>query len=632
MSTATAERRLSAILAADVVGYSRAIEADEEAAISELKAHRSVIFSLVADHHGRVFGTAGDSVLAEFSSPVEAVRCAVAIQSRIEEHNAGLPEARRMRFRIGVNLGDIVVDGDDLLGDGVNVAARLEALAEPSEICISRSVLDHVRKQLPFSFEYLGRQQVKNLSEPIEVYRLGPRRPLSAVRRLASVPAVRRLSVLTVAPMILVLAFVAGWWTVLDAPEIDRSAFKLPDRPSIAVLPFDIFSEEEEQRFLAQGLAEDIITDLARNSELTVMARPAASDLKDKGLSARRIGDQLGVHYVLGGSLRRAGEELRMSAKLVDSKTGNHVWAESYNVTASDLYEMQDEIVEKIVGTLFSEVRETEKTAVLRRPPRNLDVYELSLRGLARKHRLNPEDMRLAREDLLRAVELDPLYAPAWLYLGWVESIAIAFEWIDGLDRSDLSAAIGKIEKAIGLDPTLATGYQALSIARGFAGDVEGALQAAKRSVALGPGDADNLLFYARALANVGQFDEAVAHGQDAMALNPSRPSYYSAHLGRALWGRGGFEESLRLANECLTKAPKFTICRVFEIASHAALGNADQASQAVAVLIKQSPDFSVEDALKSSGYPGDPEADERLAEQLVMAGLPAGEEIASGE
>ena len=586
------ERRLAAILAADVVGYSRLVEADEEATIAGLRVHREAIYALVISHHGRVFGGAGDSVIAEFASPVEAVRCAVAIQRDVQDRNPDLPENRRMRFRIGVNLGDVIIDGDNLLGDGVNVAARLESLAGPAEVCISRPIFDQVHKQLPFGYEDLGKQQVKNLDEPIEVYRVSTEKTSTK-------------------------------WKAPNDAGSDRGRFALPDRPSVAVLSLDTFSDEEEQRFLAEGIAEDIITELARNTELTVMARTATFAFKDKGLSGKEIANKLGVHYVLEGSVRRAGEQLRITAQLIDAKSGNHVWAQRYDIAVSEIYESLDDIVENIVGTLFSEIRETEKVAILRRPPSNLDVYELTLRGLARKHRLSAKSMQLAREDLLRAVELDPEYAPARLYLGWVEVIAIIFKWIDGLDYSDLDDAIKRIEKAIELDPILATAYQALSLARTVAGDVQGALQAARRSIELGPGDADNLLYFSRALASNGEFDQAVAYARRSMALNPSRPSYYSAHLGRALWGRDEFEETNELMNECLTKAPGFTACRIFQIASHIGVGNAGEASNAVAALIEQSPDFTVQDALKSVGFGGDENANKRLAKQLTEAGLP---------
>jgi adenylate cyclase len=425
----------------------------------------------------------------------------------------------------------------------------------------------------------------------------------------------------------LLIALTGAWWIVPKQAELDRVPSVASTDRSIAVMPFDTFSGEQEQLFLAQGMAEDITIELSRNADLTVLARSAAFSLSEKGLSAWEVANEVGVQYILEGSVRRAGEELRISTQLIDAKTGNQVWADRYDAEASSLYEMQDDIVDNIVGTLLSEVRETEKRTILRRPPSNLDVYELSLRGLARKHRLNAKDLRLGREDLLHAVKLDPEHAPAWLYLGWIEAIAVAFGWFDDVT---LGAAMAKIEKAIELDPSLPTAYQALGIVRAFVGDAQGSLQAAQRSVELGPGDADNLLFLGRALATNGEFDQAVRYGRRAMALNPSRPSYYAYHLGRALWGTGELKDSSRLMDECLTTAPGFTACRIFRIANHNGMGNSDQASKAVTALLEQSPDFSVEDALKSVGFPGDPNSNERLASQLIEAGLSSDEGFAA--
>ena len=622
------ERRLAAIVVADVVGYSKLIQADELGTRARFQELQKELFEpSVTAHGGRVVKTMGDAFLLEFPSAVEAVACAAEIQRELEVLEADKPEDRRIRFRIGINVGDIVVEDDDIHGDGVNIAARLESIAGPNEIYISRPVFDQIHKQLPFGYDDLGEQRLKNLAEPVAVYRVTPEasspRKNSVRRKLAS----SQWLLGTVAVVFLILLVGAGfWWTISGVDVSDRGKFRLPDRPSVAVLSFNTFSNKEEQRFLADGIAEDIITQLARNSELTVMARTATFAFKDTGLSATEIASKLDVHYVLEGSVRRVGEQLRITAQLINSKSGNYVWAEQYDSPAQSIFETQDDIVVKIVGTLFSEIRETEKSEILRRPPSTLDVYELTLRGLARKHRLNPKDSRLALKDLRRAVELDPNYAPAWLYLGWVEGIAMAFRWIDGLDLSNLKDAIDKVERAIELDPKLATAYQALGILKSWEGDAKGALQAARRSVELGPGDADNLLFLGRALASVGKFDQAVANARQAVALNPSRPSYYDAGLGRILWGDGSHEEAIVYSNDCLTKTPGYTQCLIFLAVSQHALGDSTAASKAVQLLLQQSPSMTVSDAVMGVGFPGDPKANKRLAKQLTEVGLASNE------
>ena len=618
------QTRLSAILAADVVGYTRLMEKDTKGTVAAWKKARAdSIDPTISKYSGRIVKHTGDGFLAEFNTVQDAVNCAVDLQEEL----AACP----LDFRMGVNLGDIIDDGEDIHGEGVNIAARIEALAEPGGICVTRGVYDQVSNRVEHSFVNMGDHAVKHVTRPVGIYRVEiggvtvPEssdqhdRPLTRKTQFLK----RRHLVSIVATLMVFIVGVSYLWLSFSEKTSDRGQFHLPDRPSIAVLPFASFSNERKQEFLSDGVTEDIITQLARNSELTVLARTATFAFKGSGLSAKEIADKLGVHYVLEGSVRRAGKKLRISAQLIDSKSGNLVWAEKYDSSVEAIFQAQDDIVDNIVGILFSEIRETEKNKILRRPPNTLDVYEVTLRGVALKHRLNPQDSRRAREELTRAVELDPNYAPAWLYLGWVEGIAIAFQWIEGLDKSHLKDAIKKIERAIELDPTLATAYQALGILKSWEGDAKSALQAARRSVELGPGDADNLLFFGRALASVGQFDEAVVYARRAVSLNPSRPIYYDAGLSRILWGQGSYEEANGFAINCLARAPGYTQCLIFLIVSYWAMDDTFAASKALSKLLKHSPNLTVEDAVSGVGFPGDSKANSRLSRQLTEAGLP---------
>ena len=323
------ERRLAAILAADVVGYSRLMEADEEATARTLGAYRKIVDGLVADHDGRVFGSAGDSVVAEFPSPVEAVRCAVDIQRELEARNADLPEDRRMRLRIGVNLGDVIVEGDNLLGDGVNIAARLETLADPGGICLSRSVFDQVKKQLDLGYEDLGEHEVKNIAEPVRVYRVLTD-PAAAGKVIgATKPATPAWKRVALAAAVVVLVGVAGavgwqrpWEPKVEPASVERMAFTLPDKPSIAVLPFTNMSGDPEQEYFADGMTDDLITDLSNISGLFVIARNSVFTYKGKPVKVRQVAEELGVRYVLEGSVRRAGDQVRVNAQLIDAVTG----------------------------------------------------------------------------------------------------------------------------------------------------------------------------------------------------------------------------------------------------------------------------------------------------------------------
>lgn len=618
------ERRLSAILAADVVGYTRLMGADETGALAALLSHiEDLIAPLVSEHGGRIVKLMGDGVLVEFPSAVSALQCAVAIQSGMENRNAGTAQQQRIDFRIGINIGDVIVEGDDIYGDGVNIAARIESLSEPGGILLSQSAHDQVKGKVNGQFRDLGLKTLKNVADPIRVFGfqtggVARKRPPLLGRHTA-----RRIGlVLAVLILIAITGIGIGWYED-DASSGGRADFQLPDRPSIAVLPFETFRDDEAYRYLADGMSEDIITQLARNAELTVMARSASFAVAKKTSDAAEIARELGVYYLLTGSVRRSGDQLRITTQLVDGKSGTNVWAEAYQSTAETVFDTQDDIVERIVGSLFSEVREIEKGEILRRPPETLDVYELALRGVARKHRLNPADSKLARQDLSRAIELDPDYAPAWLYLGWVEGIAIAFGWASDLGPADLSSAISKIEKAIEIDPTLATAFQALGILRSWVGDTEGALQAARRSVELGPGDADNILFLGRAYANIGEFDKAVQTARKAFELNPIRPSYYDAAMSRALWGQGEYDASLKAASDCLAKTPGYSACQVFQVASNIALKKRDSASEAVRRLNELYPTMTIGVAVSGMGYAGDQSANARLAEQLKAAGLP---------
>ncbi len=343
------ERRLVAILAADVAGYGRLMDVDEEATLRTLKAYRQIIDGLVASHRGRVFGAAGDSVIAEFASPVEAVRCAVDIQRSVEESNADLPEDRRMRFRIGVNLGDVMVEGDDLLGDGVNVAARLEGLADAGGICISEGAYAQVKKTLDLGYEFLGKHKVKNIEEPVPVYRVHT--DPGAVPRISGAQRRQwqRAALGAAAAVVVAVVAVAAWDLYLrpspppaEVASGKTPALELPDKPSIAVLPFTNMSDDPAQEYFSDGMTDDIITDLSKISGLLVIARNSTFAFKGKSPDVREVAQKLGVRYVLEGSVRRAGDQVRINAQLIDGETGHHLWAERYDGEIDNIFTLQD--------------------------------------------------------------------------------------------------------------------------------------------------------------------------------------------------------------------------------------------------------------------------------------------------
>ena len=367
----TVKRKLAAILSADVKGYSRLMAADEEGTLRTLSAYRQEMTALVAERDGRVVGTAGDSILAEFPSAVEATRCAVEIQKELAARNAALPKDRRLEFRIGINLGDVMVEGDDLFGDGVNVAARLQALAEPGGIYVSGGIYDQIKGKLPVGADFLGEQTVKNIAEPVRVYRLRSDRTTT----LRAVPRPwRTWSAIAAGFGLLVIAAVGTAW-YFDLPrafgpaeEEQASAPPLPDRPSIAVLPFDNLSDNPEEEYFADGLTDDLITDLSKISGLFVIARDSAFTYKQQPVDVREVARELGVRYVLEGTVRRASERVRINAQLIDGTTGGHVWAERYDRDYADIFAVQDEVIEEIVGALSVQLTEAEQTQVTRLP------------------------------------------------------------------------------------------------------------------------------------------------------------------------------------------------------------------------------------------------------------------------
>ena len=374
-------RRLAAILATDVAGYSRLMGADEEGTHERLKAHlRELVEPKIAEHRGRIVKNTGDGFLAEFASVVDAVRGAVEVQRGMAEREPEVPEERRIRFRIGINLGDVIVDEHDIFGDGVNVAARLEALAEPGGVCTSRVVRDQIRDKLLYQFEDVGERQVKNIARPIRVYRVGVGAPVT-------VP-------------------------LAEAPNAAvKAPLPLPDKPSLAVLPFANMSSDPEQEFLADGIAEDIITALSRYPSLFVIARNSSFTYKGRAVGVKQVGGELGVRYVLEGSLRKAGNRIRVTAQLVEAETGKHVWAERYDRDLADIFALQDEITEAVTIAVAPAIAEVEQQRAMRRPPDNLDTWAAYQRGLWHFCKMSAADNALAQKFFQQAIECGPTFS-----------------------------------------------------------------------------------------------------------------------------------------------------------------------------------------------------------------------------
>src|SRR3984893_15180441 len=382
LATERVERKLAAILAADVAGYSRLMGADEEGTLARLKAHRrELIDPKIAEHRGRIVKTTGDGLLVEFASPVEAVRCAGEIQKAMREREGSLPEDRRIEIRGGINLGDVIIEEDDVYGDGVNIAARLEALADPGSVVISSAVFEQVRDRVPDGFEDLGDQQVKNIARPVRVYRLAQ----------------------------------------LSTPETPTpmSPLPLPDKPSIAVLPFANMSGDPEQEYFADGVVEEITTAISWLPWLFVIARNSSFTYKGRAVDVKQVARELGVRYVLEGSVRKAGNRVRITGQLIDTATGAHIWADRFDGALDDIFELQDQVASSDVGAIEPKLRQSEIERTARKPTESLDAYDLYLRALAQYYKYTDEGMREAIALLQRALVIDPSYAPAAAMIGW---------------------------------------------------------------------------------------------------------------------------------------------------------------------------------------------------------------------
>jgi adenylate cyclase len=497
-------RRLTAILAADVAGYSRLMGADEEGTHDRLKAHlRELVAPKIAEHRGRVVKNTGDGFLAEFPSVVDAVRCGVQVQQGVAERNAANPPEKRIEFRVGINLGDVIVEEHDIFGDGVNVAARLEALAEPGGICVSAVVRDQVRDKLNFAFEDMGEQPVKNIARPVHVWRL----------RLGMKPTV-------------------------------SASLALPDKPSVAVLPFTNMSSDPEQEYFADGVAEDIITALSRFPSLFVIARNSSFTYKGRAVDVKQVGHDLGVRYLLEGSLRKSSNRVRVTAQLIEAETGNHVWAERYDRDLADIFAVQDEITRAVTTAVAPAIADAEQQRAMRKPPESLDAWGAYQRGLWHSGRYKVADDAMAAKFFQQAIDFDPNFSGGYKGLAVVQTRA-AFDFATA--PSSIPSSIEALARqAVALDSADAEAASILANALRLRGDLAGAIAEAKRALAISPNLADARGTLGVALIFSGQPEDGLAFLETSFRLNPHARSasrmngmtmgyYFSHQYGAAI-------------------------------------------------------------------------------------------------
>ena len=590
MKSTGLQRRLAAILAADVAGYSRLMAADEGRTLAQLKAdRREAVDPAIVDHRGRIVKLMGDGLLVEFASVVDAVECAAAMQRALAARNAALPADRRMALRIGVHLGDVILEDGDIFGDGVNIAARLEGLAEPGGIALSGDVRNAIRGKVDLTFEDLGECHLKNIDVPVRVCR---------------VPAV---------------AFGVSAMGSAQQPPIAAGPASLPDRPSIAVLPFENMSGDPEQAYFSDGIAEDLITDLSKVSGLFVIARNSAFIYKGRAVDLREVSRELGVRYVVEGSVRKAGDRVRITAQLIDGATGGHLWAERYDRQWTDIFTVQDELIQQIVSALKVKLTADEGRRVGRRGTDDLDAYEAFLRGRELVQLRTREAIVQSRQFFEQAIDLDPGFAAAYAGLAF----GYALDYVNGwTEMQALGTAFRLARQAVALDAVEPQAHYAMAMAHLWRREHESAIQEATTTTQLDPNFAPGFSLLGLALHYAGRSEQALGMLERAMQLDPYYPDTYLHFVAQSHFALAHYANAEAALKRRLVRNPDTDVSRVLLAACYGHLGRKDEARAAWDEALTVNPDYSLEHRQRVLPYKYPADFD-RIAEGLRKAGLP---------
>jgi len=605
---------------------------DEAQTVKTLTAYREIMTELIKQHRGRVVDSPGDNMLAEFTSVVDGVQCAVAVQKELQARNAELPENRRMDFRIGINLGDVIEEGDRIYGDGVNIAARLEALADPGGICISKTAFDQIETKLPLGYEYLGEQSVKNIPKPVGAYRvlMEPRVTVAEAGEEKKAWPVRRKAIFTGAVAALVLVIAAVIWNFylqksrrMEPASVDKMAYPLPDKPSIAVLPFDNLSGDPDQDYLADGITENIITALSYIPEIFVIARNSTFTYRGKAVKAQEVAEDLGVRYILEGSVQRAGDRVRIMAQLIDAASGRHLWADRYDRGLQDLFALQDEITLKIVFALQVKLSVGVQTRVTSKTMPNFEAWSYGVRGYGHMMRHTKADNAKARELFERVAGLAPEYAAVFMWLGWTHWEDAHHGWSESREESLLRAVelAKKAQALVDSDPMIHALWGAIYLLQRR---YDQAIAEGEKSVALGPNQAFPHLLLAMYLYHTGRYKEALPLVRKAMRLNPYYPSSYLELLGGVYLRMGEYEKTVEACKMLVAREPHRIVGHRGLVVAYIRLGRKEQARSEVAELLRLFPEYSLEVYRKQANWTHmDPAVVESDIEALREAGLP---------
>ena len=595
------QRKLRAIFSADVKGYSRLMGDDDESTVITITTYRNTIADLIQKHQGRVVDAPGDNILAEFSSALNAVNGAIDIQRTLEIENAKLPNNRRMDFRIGINLGDILHKDNFIYGDGVNVAARIESMADPGGICISRGVYDQVKKKVHQGFEYLGEHTVKNIEEPVRIYRIlqSPEYEGRVIGEKKTKSTKIKILYGTIISLI-VLASSALIWIIYSRPVETTSAssenmtLSLPDKPSIAVLPFINMSKDPEQEYFSDGITNDILTALSKFGDLFVIASNTTFTYKGKSVNVENVGQELGVRYILEGSVQKAGTKVRINAQLADAVTGFHIWSEQYDRELKDIFSVQDEIVHTIVGKLAVKIDAAERKRVMHKKPESMEAYDYQLRGMEYIRRRTHSDNRKARQMFEKAIELDPNFSSAYVGLGRTYQFQVSFGWTE-FPTQALKKAEELALKAIDLENSNADAYALLGMVYTFRERYDLAINKLDRAIELNPNDAHSLRMLGQVKLWSGKIDEAIHSLETAFRFDPNMPPGEFMFLGIGYYLKGQYDKAIKVLEEGVSRKKNWAGNHIILAATYAQVDRLDDAERETQEVLRLEPFFDID-------------------------------------
>lgn len=623
------ERKLRAILSADVKGYSLLMADDEIATIRTITSYRTIMKSIIEQYKGRIVDTPGDNLLAEFKSVMDAVQCAVDIQRDLKAKNDELPPERRMDFRIGVNLGDIIQDGDRIYGDGVNIAARIERMADPGGISISGTAFDSVMNKLDIGFQYSGEQKVKNIANPVRHYKI-LMDPAAAGKVIGAKWYWGRLSykvaMISILFLVILTGAIAAFYIYVfqsektDPASMEKMAFPLPAESSIAVLPFDNLSGDPDQAYLCDGFTEQIITNLSMVPKLFVIARNSTFTYKGKPVKVQQVAEELGVQYVLEGSIQKAGDKIRINVQLIDAISGRHLWAEKYDRVLNDIFAIQDEITLKIISAVGAEVTRGERARINAIGTNNVEAYLKVMQGWEYYFGPTRETNLLARKLAEEAIALDPEFQNAYCLLASTHFMEV-FLGTTKSPRESFETATTLFEKVLAVDEAHPIASGTLAYVYGMQRQYDQALTQAQRAVEQNPGRANVYFYLGSVLYFAGNYTEALIAIEKAIRLDPKGPSYYFLALGHSYRGLGQYKEALAQYKKTIERAPNYWIAHAFLAATYIMAGQEEMARAAAADVLKINPKFSLDKLARSLPYK-DKEYKERAIDAMRMAGL----------